>query len=128
MGTFGRKAIVLACAASCATVSTSVGAAVTYNSPGDFFIQTVVNDNTLINNSQAIVTVADPNGVIQGLSSGPAARVQRGTLNMVANARIVAGQDQSAIYIDWFLANGRACQRSFRRAWRNQVRGTLADR
>jgi hypothetical protein len=102
MDTFGRKTIVLACATACAAVSTTASATVTYDSPGEFFIQTVVNDNVWINNSQANVNVADPNGLIQGLSSGPAARVRRGTLNTLANSRIVAGRGQSAIHISGF--------------------------
>jgi len=98
MDTFGKKTIAFACATVGAAVSTAAGATVIYNSAGEFFIQTVVNDNVLINHNQAVVTVADPNGLVQGLLSGPTARVQRGTLNLVANARIVAGQNQSAIY------------------------------
>jgi hypothetical protein len=99
MDTLGRKAIVLACATACAAASTSAGATVVYDSPGTFFIQTPLNDNILITNGQAAVFVADPNGVIRGPSSAPAARVQRGTLELVANARIVAAQNQSAIYM-----------------------------
>lgn len=95
----GRKTIAFACATACAAASTSADAAVTYNSAGNFLIQTVVNDTIVLNHTQADVTVGDPNGLVHGLSSGPAVRVQKGTLNLAANARIVAGQNQSAIYI-----------------------------
>lgn len=99
MDRFSRTTIAFACATACVAVSSSANATVTYNSAGNFFIQTVLNDNILIDNSQAVVTVGDPNGLVQWLGSGPAVRVQRGTLNLAANARIVAGQYQDAIYV-----------------------------
>jgi hypothetical protein len=97
-----KKTLALTCAAVCTAFSGSVNATILYNSPGNYLITTVVNDNIHVDNSTAIVTV-DLNGMVRGLDTltptyrESAARVQRGTLNVIGNARIIAGLNQYAI-------------------------------
>lgn len=102
MDTLGKRAIATAFGAACTVLSIPASATVTYNSPGSFVITTVVNDNVFIDNSLAIVTVQS-NGRVLGLDTlspvyrEAAVRVQRGTLELTGNARVVAGLNQSAI-------------------------------
>lgn len=102
MDTLSKRAIATACGAACTVLSIPANATVTYNSPGSFTITSVVNDNVLVNHSQAIVTLQS-NGRVLGLDTlsptywEAAVRVQRGTLELTGNARVIAGLNQSAI-------------------------------
>ncbi|MFC4312408.1 hypothetical protein ACFPN2_25215 [Steroidobacter flavus] len=102
MDTLGKRAIATACGLACTVLSIPASATVTYTSPGSFAIASVVNDNVLINHTQAIVTLQS-NGRVQGLDTlspvyrEAAVRVQRGTLEMTGNTRVIAGLNQSGI-------------------------------
>lgn len=97
-----RKTLAATCAAVCTVFSGSANATILYNSPGSYFITSVVNDNIHVDHSAAIVTI-DANGMVRGLDTlaptywEAAARVQRGALNVIGNARIIAGMNQRAI-------------------------------
>ena len=77
-----KKSLALSCAAVCTAFSGSANATVLYNSPGNYSITTVVNDNIHVDDSSAVVTV-DLNGMVRGLDTltptyrEAAARVQR---------------------------------------------------
>ncbi|HEY5807300.1 MAG TPA: hypothetical protein VIT67_05005 [Povalibacter sp.] len=102
MDTIRKRAIATACGAACTVLSIPAVATVTYNSPGSFTISTVVNDNVVISNSLAIVTLQG-NGRVLGLDTlsptywEAAMRVQRGELELTGNTRVIAGLNQSAI-------------------------------
>lgn len=97
-----RKSVALTCATACAALSTPAHATVMYSSAGSYSIQTPLHDNIHIDNAGAIVTV-ELQGLILGVDTltpsyrESAARVQRGTLNVIGGTRIVAGLNQYAI-------------------------------
>ena len=97
-----KRIIALTCATACAAASAPAHATVMYSSAGNYFIHTPLNDNIHLDDNGAIVTV-ELQGMVLGLDTltpwyrESAARVQRGTLNVIGGSRIIAGLNQYAI-------------------------------